>query len=183
MNKLNLVAALVLASIVTVGCAPARVTDNSRWQLPPDPERDSRIRIAEAKRAQERADADGKQRELAELNPTLTDDELGPPPKNYKKTSLGMLKNSLRDPDSLKALEIGKPEIGTCKYYQSDLKYKYLQPFKGWRVAVSYNAKNGYGAYAGVTTEYHWYHKEVPVMSTKYPTQCDFLPYDFKTKP
>jgi hypothetical protein len=56
------------------------------------------------------------------------------------------LKSVLKDPDSLKLLEVSEPKLG--KYYGAG-----YQRLPSWYVCYTYNAKNSYGGYVGAKKE------------------------------
>lgn len=55
---------------------------------------------------------------------------------------IGMLKESLKDPDSLKVISITTPARGFSKYGFGSTEH-------GWFTTITYNAKNSYGGYVG----------------------------------
>ncbi|ENO4093235.1 hypothetical protein ACONLG_003488 [Edwardsiella ictaluri] len=69
----------------------------------------------------------------------------GDKPINNEKTVIGMLKEKLKDPDSLKVISITNPHRGYSKYGFGSTEY-------GWYTSISYNAKNSYGGYVGEKT-------------------------------
>ncbi|MBS0187251.1 MAG: hypothetical protein JSS51_04230 [Planctomycetes bacterium] len=77
-----------------------------------------------------------------------TDDQLskvdfGPPPANYKEKVTAYLRRNLKDPDSLKDLDVLPP---VKAFYRDNL---YASNEYGWFSMVSFNAKNGFGGYGG----------------------------------
>lgn len=72
-------------------------------------------------------------------------------PWKYEQTIHTHLQESLKDPHSIVDFEVSEPELTSCAV-------GIYGPFNGWRVTVRYNAKNSYGAYAGLTTKYYWFH-------------------------
>lgn len=79
-------------------------------------------------------------------NPQTT----GPRPDNYEKEISTLLGRILKDPYSLRDLSISDPVLSSCRTGTHGT-------FHGWMVTVTYNAKNSYGAYVGLKTEYFWY--------------------------
>jgi len=70
----------------------------------------------------------------------------GDPPSRLEEVITLYLKETLKDPDSLKNLRIGIPRKGWTKTnYGKDVLY-------GHWVGFSYNAKNSYGGYVGQKT-------------------------------
>lgn len=68
------------------------------------------------------------------------------PGAEFPDTIRDMVKVGLKDPDSLKDLKVGQP--AKCWYRASP-----LDPLEyGYCTTISYNAKNSYGGYVGVTT-------------------------------
>ncbi|MGS0066844.1 hypothetical protein ACUOJY_32355, partial [Escherichia coli] len=55
---------------------------------------------------------------------------------------IGILKESLKDPDSLKVISITTPARGFSKYRFGSTEH-------GWFTTITYNAKNSYGGYVG----------------------------------
>lgn len=55
---------------------------------------------------------------------------------------IGMIKESLKDPDSLKVISITTPARGFSKYGFGSTEH-------GWFTTITYNAKNSYGGYVG----------------------------------
>jgi hypothetical protein len=67
----------------------------------------------------------------------------GDPPNRTEDVITTYLRETLKDPDSLKNLRIGVPKKGWTKSnYGKDVLY-------GYWVGFSYNAKNSYGGYVG----------------------------------
>jgi len=60
-----------------------------------------------------------------------------------------IIKSRLRDPYSV-VIDIGTPVVTSCRIGLYD-------PFHGWAVPVTYNAKNLYGAYTGAQYRVFWY--------------------------
>lgn len=80
----------------------------------------------------------------------------GPPdygsyPDNYEQLIKSHLDHNLKDPDSLKRLNIGPPVEG---HYWAGLVNG--GNFYGYRSCVSYNAKNSFGGYVGQKTYVYW---------------------------
>jgi len=70
----------------------------------------------------------------------------GNPPSRLEETITHYLKENLKDPDSLKNLQVNVPRKGwTRTNYGKDILY-------GYWVYFSYNAKNIYGGYVGQKT-------------------------------
>ncbi len=69
----------------------------------------------------------------------------GPFPENYEQIVKAWLQDTLKDPYSLRELEITEPQ--TARVWVGLLNGGYLD---GYRTCVSYNAKNGFGAYVGL---------------------------------
>lgn len=73
----------------------------------------------------------------------ITTANYGEPPTNLQDAINAYLKDTLKDPDSLKDLRIGVPKKGWARTnYGKDILY-------GYWVGYSYNAKNSYGGYVG----------------------------------
>ena len=75
-------------------------------------------------------------------------------PQNFKKLVTGYLKNTLKDPTSLRLGMVTVPK----KDHFFNVKFipnyftkasAITTPVYGWRSCVTYNAKNSYGAYVG----------------------------------
>lgn len=72
--------------------------------------------------------------------------ELSP---DIKERAEAMLKATLKDPYSA-VIEVGEPEKGSCQVGVYGRHH-------GWRVPISYNAKNSFGAYTGLKRQYWWF--------------------------
>ncbi len=84
---------------------------------------------------------------------TNTPADIGESPLGYNETVRNYLRTNLKDPYSLMDLSISEPAATSCRV-------GIYGPFNGWRVTVSYNAKNSFGAYVGLRTFYYWFHGE-----------------------
>ncbi len=84
---------------------------------------------------------------------TNTPVDAGTAPTSYESTVRNYLRANLKDPYSMMDLSISSPALGSCAV-------GVYGPFWGWRVEVSYNAKNSYGAYVGQRAYYYWFHGE-----------------------
>jgi hypothetical protein len=73
--------------------------------------------------------------------------DFGPPPKEYRETVAKYLLITLKDPFSVRELEISHP----YKMFYTSVSG---QSYTGWMVYFSYYAKNGYGAYNGEKVEH-----------------------------
>ena len=78
-----------------------------------------------------------------------TPQDRGDLPPDYEERAMTALESNLKDPYSAKA-EVGIPVSGACQIGLHG-------NFYGWRVPVTYNAKNSYGAYVGEKTVYYWF--------------------------
>ena len=75
------------------------------------------------------------------------------------------LERTLKDPDSVKALSIGEPERSSCLV-------GIYGRYHAWRIPVSYNAKNSFGAYVGLRQKYYWFQGENLRGITEDPGLC-----------
>lgn len=108
---------------------------------------------------------------------------VGQEPKNYEQTIREYLRQNLKDPNSMIDFSIiEKPIKTSCKAFGVSRLDKILNPYKtqhiefsGWRVTVSYNAKNSYGGYVGLTKEFYWFHGEKLIGASEGPYEgsCD----------
>jgi hypothetical protein len=82
---------------------------------------------------------------------TNTIQDAGPKPTMSETRVRSYLNATLKDPYSVMDLSISEPVISFCSVgvYGS---------YFGWRVDVTYNAKNSYGAYVGLRTYHYWFH-------------------------
>lgn len=74
----------------------------------------------------------------------------GVEPVNNEQAVINQLKNELKDPDSVKILNITKPRRGYATYGFGKEEF-------GWHTEVKYNAKNSYGGYVGAKTRQYIY--------------------------
>lgn len=82
---------------------------------------------------------------------TNTPADAGQRPTASAQAVQAYLNASLKDPYSLRDLAISEPALSSCAV-------GIYGPFYGWRVDVSYNAKNSYGGYVGQRTYAYWFH-------------------------
>ncbi|HBV3334746.1 hypothetical protein [Klebsiella pneumoniae] len=66
----------------------------------------------------------------------------GSKPINNEEKVIDMIKESLKDPESLRVLSITNPARGFSKYGFGSTEH-------GWFTTITYNAKNSYGGYVG----------------------------------
>lgn len=77
----------------------------------------------------------------------------GAAPSNPEAAVKAYLGNTLKDPYSVRDLTVGTPSKASCNigvYGQ----------YWAWRVPVSFNAKNSFGAYVGIQRFYYWFRGE-----------------------
>jgi len=91
--------------------------------------------------------------------------DMGTPPDTYGKQVRNYLNKTLKDPYSIKDLNIGEPQFGHCSM-------GIFGQYYGWRVPVEYNAKNSFGAYTGLKQYYFWFHRELMKGYTYQPGYC-----------
>lgn len=102
------------------------------------------------------------------LNTNIQSDA-GQAPTCYEQTIRDYLQISLKDPRSIIDFSVSKPILTSCAV-------GIYGPFHGWRVALSYNAKNSYGGYVGLKTYYCWFHGERLRGIGENPTFCPEAP-------
>lgn len=87
-------------------------------------------------------------------------EDAGVLPKDYEAKIKNHLRDTLKDPDSLKQFKVSSPVKGACSI-------GIYGDFYGWVAEVTYNAKNSYGAYIGAQTLYYWFnHGEITRISS-----------------
>lgn len=91
--------------------------------------------------------------------------DAGNEPAKYEATIQAYLRETLKDPYSIQDFSVTRPERSSCAV-------GIYGPHFGWRVDVSYNAKNSYGAYVGLQTYYFWFHGERIEGITTTPALC-----------
>ncbi len=74
--------------------------------------------------------------------------DVGELPENYREVVETHLKGELKDPYSA--------QIQVSDAVQSSCNIGIYGKFYGWRIPVTYNAKNAYGAYVGSRTVHYW---------------------------
>ncbi|HHP7236334.1 MAG TPA: hypothetical protein ACFCUC_17015 [Desulfobacterales bacterium] len=83
-----------------------------------------------------------------ESDPTLKETGPGPLPENYAEMIVEYLQNNLIDPDSIRDLEIGEPEIKVSEQGKSGNSEN--EPgTRVWQVPVWFDAKSQSGKYTG----------------------------------
>lgn len=102
------------------------------------------------------------------LNTNLPADA-GTAPSTHEETVRAYLRANLKDPYSVMDLSISAPFFSNCAV-------GIYGPFWGWRVDVSYNAKNSYGAYVGLKTYHYWFHGERLAGVNQNPSYCPEAP-------
>ncbi len=79
--------------------------------------------------------------------------DAGQAPTDYRPRIGTYLHAVLKDPESIRDVSVSEPYLASCSV-------GIYGAYNGWRVQVSYNAKNSYGAYVGLRTSYFWFHNE-----------------------
>jgi hypothetical protein len=102
------------------------------------------------------------------MNTNLQSDA-GAAPFTYEKVIKSELEYSLKDPASMINLLISEPLLTSCSV-------GIYGRFHGWRVAVSYNAKNSYGGYTGMKTYFYWFHGSALQGVSKSASYCPEAP-------
>jgi hypothetical protein len=100
---------------------------------------------------------------------TNTPSDTGSEPTTSEATVRAHLNASLKDPSSVMGLTISQPSISYCDV-------GVYGRFYGYRVAVTYNAKNSYGAYVGARSHYYWFHGETLKGIGNNPNYCPEAP-------
>ncbi len=77
-----------------------------------------------------------------------TPEDAGRLPSDYRDMVTNVLRSSLKDPYSAVIT------VGTAVQTQCEIGI--YGAFHGWAVPVTYNAKNGYGAFTGERSVYYW---------------------------
>lgn len=95
--------------------------------------------------------------------------DAGVAPVGYEQTIRSYLRTALKDPGSLTDFSVGSPVLASCSV-------GIYGAFHGWRVTVSYNAKNSYGGYVGLKTYYYWFHGERIKGYGDSPSSCPEAP-------
>lgn len=91
------------------------------------------------------------------IDPIYIDEPSGAKPTNAEKQIREYLRQSLRDPDSLKQFKVSEPYNSKCNSMGHYL--------NRWVVPFEYNAKNGYGGYTGLSVNYAFF-KDGNLIST-----------------
>ena len=100
---------------------------------------------------------------------TNTPADAGSAPTQYEQTIRTYLRTALKDPHSMIDFSISEPIQTSCSVGI----YGY---FHGWRVTVSYNAKNSFGGYVGLQTHYYWFHGDFIKGIGNNPSSCPEAP-------
>lgn len=95
--------------------------------------------------------------------------DAGSAPTQYEQTIRSHLRVTLKDPNSMTDFSVSEPVLTSCSV-------GVYGPFHGWRVATSYNAKNSYGGYVGIQTNYYWFHGDNLKGIGQNPSYCPEAP-------
>src|SRR5690349_7663897 len=107
--------------------------------------------------------------QLSEINKPI-----GPKPPNAEAKArafaMAIVKPSLKDPESARVESISSAHFGTCKNVFGPSR-------QGWYVALTINARNSFGGYAGAEPYYVWFENGRPVDLTSPLNPCAvFIP-------